>query len=106
MLACFASVTTQTTEAMHNPFADIETRLSRIEAQQQETLQCLRQAIAQPAPQVGGVELAQEVTHLSKSRIYVLVSERAIPHAKRGNRLYFNRAELLEWVAAGNRAAA
>lgn len=91
---------------MHNPFADIETRLSRIEAQQQETLQCLRQAIAQPAPQVGGVELAQEVTHLSKSRIYVLVSERAIPHAKRGNRLYFNRAELLEWVAAGNRAAA
>jgi excisionase family DNA binding protein len=94
------------TEAMHNPFTEIETRLSRIEAQQLETLQCLRQAIAQPAPQVGGIELAQELTRLSKARIYTLVSERAIPHAKRGNRLFFNRQELLEWVAAGNRATA
>ena len=91
---------------MNNPFADIETRLSRIEAQQLETLQCLRQAIAQPAPQLGGIELAQEVTRLSKARLYTLVSERSIPHAKRGNRLYFNRAELLEWVANGQRAAA
>lgn len=91
---------------MNNPFADIETRLSRIEAQQQETLQCLRQAIAQPAPQVGGIELAQEVTRLSKARIYTLVSERAIPHAKRGNRLFFNRADLLQWVSEGNRATA
>jgi signal transduction histidine kinase len=98
------------TEAMHNPFAEIETRLSRIEAHQQETLQCLRQAIAQPAPQVGGIELAQEVTRLSKARIYTLVTEKdpakRLPHAKRGNRLYFDRQALLQWVAAGNRAAA
>jgi excisionase family DNA binding protein len=91
---------------MHNPFQSLEDRLSRIEAQQQETLQCLRQAIAQPAPQVGGIELAQELTRLSKARIYTLVSERSIPHAKRGNRLFFNRQDLLQWVAAGNRAAA
>lgn len=56
-----------------------------------------------PAPEVGGVELAQEITRLSQSRIYSLVSERGIPHSKRGGRLYFNRAELLAWVAVGKR---
>lgn len=91
---------------MQNPFAEIEARLCRIEAQQLETLQCLRQAIAQPAPLVGGIELAQEVTRLSKARIYTLVSERAIPHAKRGNRLFFTRQDLLQWVADGQRAVA
>ena len=54
-------------------------------------------------PQVGGKELAREITGLSYSRIYSLVAERAIPHSKRGNKLYFNRAELLAWVAEGKR---
>jgi excisionase family DNA binding protein len=53
--------------------------------------------------EVGGISLAQEITRLSKPRIYALVSSRGIPHAKRGNKLYFNRAELLAWVAAGKR---
>jgi hypothetical protein len=55
------------------------------------------------APEVGGIGLAQEVTRLSKARIYALVSARDIPHSKRGNRLYFNRGELIEWVSAGKR---
>ena len=58
---------------------------------------------APAAPEVGGIELAREVTRLSKPRLYALVSAREIPHAKRGNKLYFNRAELLAWVAAGKR---
>lgn len=52
---------------------------------------------------VGGLALAGEITGLSKSRIYALVSARQIPHSKLGNKLYFNRAELLTWVALGNR---
>jgi hypothetical protein len=55
------------------------------------------------APEVGDIGLAQEVTRLSKARIYALVSARDIPHSKRGNKLYFNRAELLEWVSADKR---
>jgi predicted DNA-binding transcriptional regulator AlpA len=55
-------------------------------------------------PQIGGLELAQEITGLSKPRLYTLVSERSIPHSKRGNKLYFNRAELIAWVGEGNRA--
>ena len=58
---------------------------------------------ATPQSPIGGIELAQEVTGLSKSRIYALVSQRGICHSRRGGRLYFNRADLLEWVAAGNR---
>jgi predicted DNA-binding transcriptional regulator AlpA len=55
------------------------------------------------SPEIGGKELAREITGLSYARIYALVSQRAIPHSKRGNRLYFNRAELLAWVAEGKR---
>ena len=59
------------------------------------------QALALPA--IGGIELAQEVTRLSKPRIYALVSARGIPHAKRGNKLYFDRANLLTWINNGRR---
>ena len=75
----------------------------------QEVRDVVRQELKSLSPSsadmaaVGGVELAQEITRLSKSRIYALVSERAIPHSKRGNKLYFNRADLLAWVEAGNR---
>jgi hypothetical protein len=56
-----------------------------------------------PVVEVGGMGLAKEITRLSESRIYALVSGRQIPHSKRGNKLYFNRAELLAWVEAGDR---
>jgi excisionase family DNA binding protein len=87
---------------MQNPFEPINARLTNLEVLMLEALQCLR--AAQPeAAKIGGIELAQEITRLSKARIYALVSERGIPHAKRGNRLTFNRTELLAWVAEGNR---
>jgi excisionase family DNA binding protein len=88
---------------MNNPFDSIDARLYSLEALSREVLQCLRNA-SQQAPQVGGIELAQEVTRLSKPRIYALVSKRNIPHAKRGNKLYFNRTDLLAWVDAGKRS--
>jgi excisionase family DNA binding protein len=52
---------------------------------------------------VGSINLAVEITRLSKSRIYALVQQRGIPHSKRGNKLYFNRAKLLAWVEEGKR---
>ncbi len=56
-----------------------------------------------PVDEVGGIDLAEKITRLSAARIYTLVSKRLIPHKKRGNRLYFSRAELLGWVEEGNR---
>lgn len=88
---------------MTNPFETISAQLARLEAQNLEVLQALRTP-ATAAPEVGGIELAQEITRLSKARIYALVSERSLPHSKRGNRLTFNRADLLAWVNDGQRA--
>ncbi|GAB4023671.1 hypothetical protein GCM10028808_74600 [Spirosoma migulaei] len=58
---------------------------------------------ANPIDEVGGVALAVKITRLSEARIYTLVSKRAIPHKKRGNRLYFRQSELEAWVEQGNR---
>ena len=48
--------------------------------------------------EIGGIELAIELTGLAKPTIYGLVSERKIPHSKRGKKLYFSRRELLVWL--------
>ena len=89
---------------MQNPFEFINARLISLEALAVETLTHLRGSVSSTAPEVGGIELAQEITRLSKPRLYALVSARGIPHSKRGNKLYFNRAELLAWVERGRRS--
>jgi excisionase family DNA binding protein len=53
--------------------------------------------------EIGGIELAIELTGLAKPTVYSLVSERKIPHAKRGKKLYFSRRELIEWLTNGKR---
>lgn len=53
--------------------------------------------------EIGGISLAIEITGLARPTIYGLVSERKIPHSKRGKKLYFSRRELLEWLANGKR---
>ena len=90
---------------MHNPFETLSSRLSNLEALALQILDKLGRDPA-PAAQVGGIELAQEITRLSKPRIYALVSARGIPHSKRGNKLYFDRPALLAWVAEGRRGEA
>ncbi|WP_051054183.1 helix-turn-helix domain-containing protein [Fibrella aestuarina] len=88
---------------MTNYFEIWDKRLTAIEANQQEILARLSSANATSTEEIGGIELATQITRLSKPRIYTLVSERAIPHKKRGNRLTFRRSELLDWLDQGNR---
>ena len=57
----------------------------------------------QEADEIGGVDLAVEVTGKAKPTIYSMVSNRQIPHSKRGKTLYFSRNELMQWLAAGKR---
>jgi len=92
---------------MNNPFETINARLSNLEALQLETLQFLRSAkTIAPNEENGSIELAVKVLDLAKPTIYALVSKGQIPHSKRGNRLYFNRTELLAWIAEGKRNTA
>lgn len=89
---------------MSNPFEPINARLNNLEALTLEVLQLLRSTNITEADEIGGIELARQVTRLSAARIYTLVSERKLPHKKRGNRLTFRRSELMNWLDEGNRA--
>ncbi len=53
--------------------------------------------------EIGGIDLAIEITGLAKPTIYSLVSERKLPHSKQGKRLYFSRQELTDWLKQGKR---
>lgn len=90
---------------MDNPFEVIDRRLNRIEDLLVELTEHLHGSTTAAASEIGGIELAQEMTRLSKARLYALVAARHIPHAKRGNKLYFTRADLQAWIAAGRRGS-
>lgn len=53
--------------------------------------------------EIGGIELAIELTRLAKPTIYSLVWARKIPHLKKGKKLYFSRKEIKEWLTEGKR---
>lgn len=53
--------------------------------------------------QIGGIELAQQITGLAKPTIYGLVTQSKIPCMKRGKKLYFSQKELTEWIKQGRR---
>ncbi len=55
------------------------------------------------ADEIGGIELAVEVTGKAKPTIYNACSDRTIPHWKKGKRLYFSRKELTDWLKSGKR---
>lgn len=47
------------------------------------------------------IDEAANFLNLSKPTLYRLVSEKNIPHSKKGKRLYFSREKLTEWVESG-----
>lgn len=89
---------------MENPFEALDRRLCSLETLLLEIVTHLRDSTTN-IPEIGGIELAQEITRLSRARLYALVSARQIPHAKRGNKLYFTRVELQAWIAVGRRGS-
>jgi predicted DNA-binding transcriptional regulator AlpA len=54
-------------------------------------------------PETGGLDLAEAITGLSRGTLYKMTCTRAIPHHKKGGKLYFFRDELLAWIREGNR---
>jgi excisionase family DNA binding protein len=49
------------------------------------------------------IEEAAKYCKLSKPTMYGLVSKGEIPHAKKGKRLYFLEAELMNWIKEGRK---
>lgn len=63
-----------------------------------EELQCIKQYILLRAKRALNMDEAAKFTGLSKSRLYTLVSEKQVPHYKKGKLTYFNKKELEEWM--------
>jgi excisionase family DNA binding protein len=90
--------------ANDNPFDRIEHRFEFIQKSIDELKDLISNKTDKPPDEIGGVQLAVKLTGLSAHSIYRLVCERKIPHSKRGNRLYFSRKHLQQWLEAGSRA--
>ncbi len=85
--------------------AALEEKLELLHKQIDSLFVVLNQTLVQQATPVGpnGMALATQITGLSKGTIYNLISNRKIPHYKRGKRVYFDREELLKWIKDGKR---
>lgn len=90
---------------MTNPFDTISERLDNLEGLVRETLRGFEAKPQPEHPDIGGLDLAEGITGLSRGRLYQLTCSRAIPHHKKGGKLYFFRDELLAWIREGNRPA-
>ncbi len=86
---------------MNNPFDVIEARLSNIESLLLDIKHTPKDHSEKK--DTGGIEVATEETGLTSHSIYRLVSERKIPHSKKGGRLYFSRKALRNWIDEGQR---
>jgi excisionase family DNA binding protein len=86
---------------MENPFLEITARLDAL-AVDVRALKS-RTMNDKPADEIGGLDLAVEITGLARRTIYKLTHRREIPHRRVGGRLYFRRSELEQWIDAGRR---
>ncbi len=69
-----------------------------------ESYSSAEQLTTKPVPEeFGGVDLAIEITGLSKATIYSRCSLRTLPHLKKGKKLYFSKSELMRWIESGRR---
>jgi excisionase family DNA binding protein len=87
---------------MQNPFEVIIERLENIE-------RCLieinsKEATHTPeADTLLTISQAASFLNLAKATLYSKVSRQEIPSAKQGKRLYFSKAELMEWIKSGKK---
>jgi excisionase family DNA binding protein len=52
-------------------------------------------------PDILNIQEAASFLKLKITTIYEKTSRKLIPHFKKGNKLYFNRAELIDWIQRG-----
>lgn len=91
-------------EAIPNPFTLLYSKMEELTAE----VHALRKAIKQEPQrdEIGGLDLAVEVTGLAKRTLYKMTHRRTIPHRRVGGRLYFRRSELEAWIDLGRRPTA
>jgi len=89
---------------MSNPFEVIESKLSCIENLLLDLKHKPKEVESPNHPeQLLTIQQAGSFLNLSIPTIYSKVSRNEIPYMKRGKRLYFSHAELLEYVKTGRK---
>lgn len=83
-----------------NPFEEITARLDALAV---DVRALKSRTNEKPADEIGGLDMAVEITRLARRTIYKLTHRREIPHRRVGGRLYFRRTELEQWIDAGRR---
>lgn len=81
----------------NNPFDVIEERLVTLA----QAIDTLTDYLANDRSTVDKPLSLNEATHyldVSKATLYLLTSKREIPHLKRGQKLYFLKADLDQWL--------
>lgn len=56
---------------------------------------------SEPKDKLLNIDEACQVLHLEKPTVYSKVSRGELPHMKKGKRLYFSKAALLEYIHSG-----
>lgn len=87
-----------------NPFLAIFEKLTKLE-KKIDDLKLIGKDDNRNIPDLGGIDLAQEVTGLKKATIYSLSCKNEIPYYKRGKRLYFKKEGLLTWITEGRKVS-
>jgi len=88
---------------MNNPFDLIDARLSNIETLLLDIKHNPKQHPTEQPDKPLSIKEAAELLSLSVPTIYSKVSKGELPVMKRGNRLYFSRKELLEYLKEGRK---
>ena len=83
-----------------NPFELIEAKLDALAV---DVRALKSRTNEKPVDEIGGLDLAVEITGLARRTIYKYTFRREIPHRRVGGRLYFRRSELEQWIDAGRR---
>ena len=86
-------------------FEDLPDILNRIEGRLERIEEILSEKFNQEAPEddILGAKQASRILKFSVPTLYSKVCRREVPFYKRGNRLYFSKHKLLEWIQNGKK---
>ena len=90
----------QTQQEIPNPFVEVIRKVDQVE----QRLINIERAMGGKSSEnedLTDLDGAMEVTGKARQTLYGLVSKNAIPHFKRGNKLYFSKTALREWIISG-----
>lgn len=83
---------------MDNPFEKLERRMKYLQETLDGFIYDQEKKESKADTDLLNVDEAAEMLGVAKATLYTKSSKALIPHMKRGNRLYFSKSELIDWL--------